>query len=141
MPRRNKKNKGKKKASIASSLVESMKNGSLGNDDLFASMQSRDEGPNKELLHVAEANVNSHASSEVAKTKDATSRSGNSFEEEKPILETIRTPQGKSDERNGFTEADAEKQEQKHNNSKQKKNVEKLTKKIKFASNSRLKQF
>ena len=85
MPRRNKKNKGKKKASIASSLVESMKNGTLGNDDLFASMQSKDQGPSEELLHVAEADVNNHAVSEVAKTKDATSRSGNTFEEKKPV--------------------------------------------------------
>ena len=94
MPRRNKKNKGKKKASIASSLVESMKNGTLGNDDLFASMQSKDQGPRKSL-HVAEADVNNLAVSEVAKTIDATSRSGNSFEEKKPVFETIRTPQGK----------------------------------------------
>ena len=123
MPRRNKKNKGKKKASIASSLVESMKNGTLGNDDLFASMQSKDQGPSEELLHVAEADVNNLAVSEVAKTKDATSRSGNTFEEKKPVFETIRTPQGKLDERNGFTETDAEKQEQNHNNSNQKKNT------------------
>ena len=54
---------------------------------------------------------------------DATSHSGNSFEEEKPVFETIRTPQGKVDEKNGFTEADAEKQDQNHSNSKQKKNV------------------
>ena len=100
-----------------------MKNGSLGNDDLFASMQSRDEGPNKELLHVAEAEVNSHAVPEVAKTKDATSHSGNTFEEEKAYIRNDPYTTREIGREKWFTETDAEKQEQNHNNSKQKKNV------------------
>ena len=46
----------------------------FGHDDLFASMQSKDQGPSEEAA-ASKADVNNHAVSEVAKTKDATSRS------------------------------------------------------------------
>jgi hypothetical protein len=45
MPRKNKgsKQRAKKRSSIASSLVESMKNGTLGNDDLLSAIQRKDQ--------------------------------------------------------------------------------------------------
>ena len=123
MPRRNKKNKGKKKASIASSLVESMKNGTLGNEDLFASMQSKDKKPSEELAHGALGNKGSYTDSEASKVGDAFAHSGNGAEEEKPVFEAIRTPQGKVVEKNGPAEPDAEKQDQNHSVSNGKKNT------------------
>ena len=109
MPRKNKRKK-KKNNSIASSLVASMKNGTLGNDDLFANIQkqinvqvteeeeAREEDKNKEqtAVKVGEIDDNNNNNNNNNNKLVITSSDDNN-DNKKPI---IHTPQGKEDHNN-----------------------------------------
>ena len=107
MPRKNKRKK-KKNNSIASSLVASMKNGTLGNDDLFANIQkqinvqvteeeeAREEDKNKEQTAVKVGEIDDNNNNNNNNKLVITSSDDNN-DNKKPI---IHTPQGKEDHNN-----------------------------------------